>query len=144
MVCVYCGKRTKTTNSRSTSGFATWRRKNCIHCNGIFTTYEIADLKTTHRVLKKSGDIEPFQEFKITLSILQAINHRKNPISDASELTRTVIAKLIPASPLIGTNDIAKEVVRVLRRFDASGAVRYLAFQEPLPNKRDVRRALRP
>lgn len=143
MVCVYCGKKTKTTNSRSSRGYATWRRKNCNFCNGIFTTYESADLAATHRVLKKSGVIEPFYETKITLSILQAINHRKHSIADAAELTRTVKSKLLPSSPLIGSNEIARVVIMVLRSFDASGAVRYQAFQEPLVNKRDVRRALR-
>lgn len=146
MVCPFCNKETEVINSRPqkrTNGV--WRRRHCFGCQRIFTSVEKADLESSVRVQKRSGDLEPLSEAKLMISLYRALEHQKTAPDMAFELSQTVIKSVLKFSsgPLIPSSAIAFEVIATLKNFDAAAAIRYQSFQDPLQTKRDVRKALR-
>ncbi len=129
MVCIYCGNKTKTTNSRPTKvGTETWRRKECLHCSAIFTTREQVDLANSLRV-RSAGELLPFSRDKLFISIYKSLSHRSTAASDASSLIDTVIVSL---QKLANRGVLEKEALRkatlvVLERFDTPASVYYKA-----------------
>lgn len=145
MKCPYCSKSTKITNSRKTSqGFEKWRRHSCVSCGNIFTTIESIDPETALFVIKKSGDVEPFTNSKILISVYKALDHRSDAQIMAEKLTKNIIVKLLPTpSKKIPTTLIYEKVINTLKNFDPVGAVKYQSTQTPAMNKKDIRRVLK-
>ena len=73
MHCPFClRKTTQVTNSRDThEGRQTWRRRKCVYCNEVFTTYEVIDLSYVV-VIKKTGQTEIFDRMKLFSGIYGA------------------------------------------------------------------------
>ena len=119
MVCVYCGEKTRTVNSRGGSkGQQVWRRRKCLACNAIFTTNERPDIGLAIRVNAKNG-LQPFSSEKLYLDVYDSLSHRKTAYTDAKQLSATIISKLIPCkSGLLDGDEIKQEVLQVLKRFD--------------------------
>lgn len=145
MVCIYCGAKTKITNSRSQAkAVRTWRRHACNQCRAIITTFEDVDMGQSHRVMKRAGILEAFSEAKLFVSVFRSLDHRKSAPDDARVLTRTVMDQLLAQKQaLIESKTISTVVATILKRFDSAAAVRYQSFQGPLSGKRDIGRALR-
>lgn len=146
MVCPFCSKDTQVINSRPqkrTNGV--WRRRHCYGCERIFTSIEKADLDSSVRVQKRSGDLEPLSEAKLMISLYRALEHHENAPDMAFELSQTVIRSVLRFAngSLIPSSAIAFEVITALKNFDAAAAIRYQSFQDPLQSKRDIRKALR-
>src|SRR5580765_2597657 len=96
MVCIYCGNKTQIINSRPQKRLnRTWRRRECTHCEAVFTTEEAVDLSSSVVVRHAHSPVQPFSRDKLFASVLQALGHRTKPVEDASALTTTVIAKLV-------------------------------------------------
>src|SRR3990167_5536566 len=77
MRCPFCGSNlSKVLDKRAVSGRGEIRRRReCLKCEGRFTTYEtIAQLEVA--VIKKDGRREPFSEEKIRLGLLKALEKR--------------------------------------------------------------------
>ena len=147
MECIYCGKKTKVTNSRpQKKDHQTWRRRECLSCHATVTSVEGLDLRGSLRAEKRNGQIEPFERDKLYISIYNAINHLPDAAVIASHLTATVLRHLLdvkPLDPVISTRIIAEQSAKVLRRYNAASAVRYLSFQTNLQLPNDVRRTLK-
>lgn len=147
MVCIYCGSETAVTNSRyKKRALSVWRRRACSHCKAVVTTFESYDLSTALLVKKRSGALEEFQRDKILISIARSIEHRKNTSQAASELTNSVLSQLLikkPVSSIISTNDISHMTSIVLKRYDAVSSIKYLSYQAPTNQARDVRSMLK-
>jgi transcriptional repressor NrdR len=147
MVCIYCGKDTKVTNSRyKTRLKQVWRRRQCLKCGANFTTNEVYDLKTALIVIKKDGSTEPFQRDKLLLSIARSLDHIQNSPQTSSDLTDTVLRHMLESQnmkPNISTTDISFYSSRVLKRFNAASSIKYLSFQQKLPSVNDVKKSLR-
>ncbi len=126
MVCIYCGEKTKTTNSRSSAAnFRTWRRRQCISCQAIFTTEETADLKQSLRV-KNGASLRPFIYEKLFLDVYESLSHRKTAYTDAKGLTDTIILKLLPCkSGIIQNTEVKETALEVLKRFDSAAFTYY-------------------
>ncbi len=135
MVCIYCGQKTKVTNSRSsTKSKQTWRRRECLECQNIFTTREEIDLATVLMVQKaqpsnQTNFLEPFQRDKLFLSLFTSLSHRKTALTDATALTETIITKLfgLQANCVLDITDIKQATAAVLKRFDRAAATYYMA-----------------
>ena len=129
MVCIYCGAKTRTINSRKrVHGLQTWRRRQCNTCKTVFTSIETADSEQSIRVSKKSGTLEPFLYEKLFLDVYDSLSHRKNRHTDAKGLSATIITKLFPCkSGVLKTSEIKYAVSEVLKRFDKSAATYYKA-----------------
>jgi len=132
MVCIYCGSATKVTNSRPQRRLhQVWRRRTCTKCGAIFTTLEAADF-TSSLVVRDKDTLKPFRRDQLFVSILQAVGHRKDPLSDASAITATITARLLQSTEgaSIKSTDIIKNSLEVLQRFDKAAAVQYAAYHK--------------
>ena len=146
MVCIYCGKDTKVTNSRHLiADNIVWRRRKCKNCSAVFTTKETVDLEQAIRVLKKDGLIEPLYRDKLFLSIYKAVDHLKDPIITATALTNTVLRRINKdeAGAVIGSDQISKLCAQVIKHYDAAAGVRFMSYKSPTKLANDVRKLLR-
>lgn len=130
MVCIYCGQKTKTANSRrSKRSPEVWRRRECSNCHALFTTYEHLDwpkVVAFHDI----KHLEPFSRDKLLLSIHRSLLHRKDAATAATALTDTVLTKLLKFidNAQLDRDIVVKATTEVLKRFDKSAAVTYSAF----------------
>lgn len=129
MVCILCDSKTKTTNSRYMRRLhQTWRRHTCTRCFAVFTTRETVDMAQSFRIQTSDGPLEPFSRDELYLSIYDALSHRPRSTTDASDITNTIIAKLIYGNRLIiYRNEILETVLAVLKQFDKPAYVKYAA-----------------
>ena len=131
MVCIYCGADTKVTNSRlQKRSNQVWRRRECINCQSIFTTEEIAQYERVWLVKDSSGHPKPFSRDKLFVSLLSSCEHRKNSVSDAAALVETVIKNLSQNTKTlsIGSEQIKLACEVTLNRFDRVASSHYRAF----------------
>ncbi len=132
MVCIYCAGKTKVTNSRPSKRTpGTWRRRQCLQCNALFTSRETADLAETHIVERANGSIEPFSRNNLLISVYKSCGHRNTPLEDAEALTDTIISRLLqtPApTGLITSETIIKQCQTTLKNFDNVAATYYTAY----------------
>jgi transcriptional repressor NrdR len=131
MVCIYCGEKTEIINSRPQHrSNNVWRRRQCNSCKSIFTTAESVDYATAWTVRSLSGRYEPFSRDKLFISIFESCKHRKRPLNDATDLTQTVIKKLLSEvkDGSMRAPDISRVTQVVLNRFDQAASVYYQSF----------------
>jgi len=137
MVCIYCGKQTRITNSRPQKRqSATWRRHHCTACGAIFTSLERVDYSSSLSFKDGESHIIPFDRDNLYLSLYESCRHRPSAIPDATALTDTVIAKLLarnqtPAG-LVTRNELVAVVVTALQRFDRVACTHYAAYHRAL------------
>ena len=130
MVCIHCGAKTHTINSRSQKrSNSVWRRRQCLQCGAVFTSVESADYAAAWRVQSKTTVLEPFKRDKLFLSVYKACEHRKTALNDASGLTDTIMAKLLPFTQngVIKRTQIIETAQVALNRFDRAASVFYAA-----------------
>ena len=130
MVCIYCHSKTKTTNSRhNVRHNQTWRRKQCISCNAIFTSRETADLQSSLRVKTDSGALESLSRDRLFVDIFGTMSHRKTALNDASGLTDTILSQVITESSngIVSVQELIKKTTEILTRFDKVAATIYTA-----------------
>jgi transcriptional repressor NrdR len=129
MVCIYCGSETKVINSRlQKRSNNVWRRRNCLACSATITTHEAADLSTTLLVETKNGAIEPFLLLKLSESLLDALNERKDAYAAATELSQTIVQQLLkhPRRDAFKTIGLSTMTADVLSRFNKEAYLRYV------------------
>ena len=122
MFCVFCNNEdTKVLESRVIEE-GIRRRRECLKCTNRFTTYEKAFFNLT--VQKKDGRLQPYEPSKITVSIEKASG--KIDSLDSSKLTRSVEQRILrKKASSIKTRDIAREVLRELRKVDKMAYLRF-------------------
>jgi transcriptional repressor NrdR len=101
------------------------RRRECIKCEGRFTTYERVE-EVLPSVIKKDGRREPYDRMKILNGLKKACE--KRPISvDALEKTVADIEKSIQekGQKEIPSTVIGEEVMEHLHRLDEVAYVRF-------------------
>ena len=144
MVCIYCKQNTAVSNSRlQKRQNSVWRRRTC---HARMTSVETYDLSSCLVVEKRSGALEPFYRDKLLLSLALSLNHRTQALRAASELCSTVISKLlknVSTDRNISTTDISYMAILVLKRFDATSAIKYQSFLNPATSAKAVRYLLR-
>ena len=141
MVCIYCGSETEVTNSRTKArNPSVWRRRACKACDAQFTTSERPDY--TKALLVEGLDskkLYPFSRDKLFLSLYKSLGHRIDALVTSTELTSTVIGRLLNKKYIInGSMDvesISKVSFEVLKRFDPLAASTYKAYHQNLLNK---------
>src|SRR5512146_1562071 len=127
MRCPYCSSLdNKVVDSRiGKEGDSIRRRRECLKCEGRFTTYErVEDMLPS--VIKKDGRREPYDRMKILNGLKKACE--KRPISvDALEKTLADIEKSIQDKNLkeIPSSVIGEEVMEHLHALDEVAYVRF-------------------
>mgnify|MGYP005625785425 CR=1 FL=1 len=136
MYCPFCGhSETKVTDSRLVAeGNQGRRRRECLACGERFTSYESAELLMP-RVIKSNGNREPFNEEKLRLGLMRALE--KRPVSlerVESVLTRVKRALRATGEPEMKSLDLGELVMSELRELDEVAYVRfasvYRSFQD--------------
>lgn len=132
MVCIYCGAETRVINSRlQKRSNHIWRRRQCTKCQALFTTVEKADYTKSWIVKNQTKDVGPFYQEKLLLSVWNSLKHRKTALTDAIELTNTLINSLnhkVSVDGTIQSKDIARSAQVALSRFDKAAGVSYAAY----------------
>lgn len=135
MVCIYCGQDTEVYNSRvKTRNPSVWRRRRCQACVAQFTTLELPDYRASLVVEGVGGKLYPFSRDKLFLSLFKALEYRRDALNSATELTSTVIGRLLrtkkTSDGLIRMSAIAETAHTVLKRFDPPAAHTYKAYHQ--------------
>lgn len=131
MVCIYCGSKTQIVNSRPQKrSQSTWRRHHCPNCGATITTQERVDLAASVVFVAKDGREYPFIRETLLQSLYDSLKHRPDALTEALDLTDTIITKLMPH---INQAGLPRAVVietsyQVLKRFDKAAATTYLAY----------------
>ena len=127
MRCPYCSSlENKVVDSRmGREGESIRRRRECLACDGRFTTYERVE-EVLPFVIKKDGRREPFDRLKILNGLKKACE--KRPVSvEAVETTVADIEKSLQDKGLkeIPSTIIGEEVMEHLHRLDEVAYVRF-------------------
>lgn len=128
MNCLQCEGNTKVTNSRHRArSNQVWRRRQCQKCKSVFTTEETVHYQSAWVVRDKLGAYAPFIPDKLMLSLNKSLQHRHTALSDAVNLSHTIITKL--RSQFIDGMIDSKTIVQItqvaLNRFDHGASVHY-------------------
>jgi transcriptional repressor NrdR len=135
MVCPFCGKKLQVSNSRHQKRTnSVWRRRKCHSCHSAITTVEALDYPTAIVYKDNSGAFVAFLRDKLLLDVFSCLKHREAAVSDATALTDTVLSRLVAQTqdPVIPREMVVQTVTEVLKRFDKSAAVQYVAYH---PNR---------
>lgn len=142
MNCPFCGSsQIFVVNSRPTRGNTQiWRRKKCLGCQKLFTTYESIDLSYLI-VIKKSDKRERYNRAKLYSSIYHAAIYGKNVDrgeigSLAEEITKEVEKAILSLKrKRIKTAEIFKITLGILKKKDFNIFLRYLSYFQKLNGK---------
>lgn len=132
MNCLYCDEGTEVINSRlQKRSNAIWRRRRCQKCKNVFSTIERVELAQAVRVELTDGKLAPFDRDKLYISIYNCLKHRTSPVSDATELTNTIIYTLTKSNNVIFSHkSIAQTTQTILELFDNVAGMQYGAYHK--------------
>jgi transcriptional repressor NrdR len=137
MRCPYCKEvEDKVVDSRlSEDGAAIRRRRECSACGRRFTTFERAE-SAGLRVVKRSGEREPFDRLKVVAGIRKACKNR--PV--AEEDMDRVAEEIEEAARSSGSSEITSQEVglAILDRLRELDDVAYVRFASVYKDFQDV------
>ena len=126
MKCPFCSKENlKVLESREVNGNKLRRRRECSHCSGRFTTYEVIEA-VQPRIIKKDGRIERFNKEKIFNGVLTACE--KRPVT--TEQVTMMIQDIENTIKKRGKTDIKSKLIgnMVMNRIKKVDKVAFLRF----------------
>lgn len=87
-------------------------------------------MATSVAFIPKNGKSTSFRREKLVQSLYDSLKHRPQALSEAMDLSDTVIALLMPQikNASLTRNQVAETTHKVLTRFDKPASVSYLAF----------------
>lgn len=132
MKCLFCVSDTSVEISRPNTKLpSVWRRRQCKRCGKAFTTRERPDLSVGIRVKKNSGQIKPFSEDQLLISVYECMSHRKDALEASRALSDTAIRLLLPfKTGVIEASEIKLAILKVLGRFDRAAYTYYKAHHK--------------
>lgn len=146
MRCPFCNARdTKVVDSRAAGeGDQVRRRRECIACRERFTTYEKVELNLP-RVVKSDGSRVSFDDMKLRLGMLRALEKRPVSTDDLEAATGRITRKLMaPGDPEVSTERIGELVMDELKGLDQVAYVRfasvYRQFQDVQAFREEIER----
>jgi transcriptional regulator NrdR family protein len=131
MVCIYCAQKTKIVNSRvQKRSHTTWRRHHCPSCGQTFSTQERVDLAASVAYIASNSSTQPFGRETLLQSLYESLKHRPRAITEALDLTDTVITKLLPQMQQgsLSRQVVIETVQKTLKNFDPVAATTYVAY----------------
>jgi transcriptional repressor NrdR len=137
MRCPHCGHpESRVVNSRSSQkGSAIRRRRECLSCQGRFTTFEHVE-KMPIQVIKSDGTREQFDPQKLMKGLLKACEKRGVPLSRLEKLCESVERTLQNTMEQeVPSKRIGELVLEQLRQVDQ---VAYVRFASVYRDFRDV------
>jgi transcriptional repressor NrdR len=125
-------------------GFSIRRRRECLHCERRYTTYERLE-EMSIKVVKKDGIREPFSREKIRAGLKKAC--WKRPISDEQiEAAVAAVESIVYASveDEIESQQLGELVMEQLANLDQVAFVRFASVYREFKDVRDFVDELRP
>ncbi|MGD0897482.1 MAG: transcriptional regulator NrdR [Thermoguttaceae bacterium] len=146
MKCPFCQEdNDRVIDSRaSQDGFATRRRRECLHCGQRYTTYERIE-GAAIKIVKKDGTREPFDRAKIKRGLEKAC--WKRPVSEVQldAVVSAVENELESRFELeIPSRDVGELVMRRLGDLDQVAYVRFASVYRQFEDVHDFVHELRP
>lgn len=136
MHCPFCNhEETKVNDSRlAADGRQIRRRRECLACGERFTTFETAEL-VMPLVVKSHGSREPFDEQKLRMGFLKALEKRPVPSERIEEAVGRISHRLRSLGEReVPSRQIGEMVMEELRHLDEVAYVRfasvYRSFQD--------------
>lgn len=137
MICPFCSStQLMVTNSRPTRGnLQIWRRRKCLDCGEIFTTYERMNLSHL-KVVKKSGKVQKYNRAKLLSGIYHSSIDRKDLDRGdtsvfAEEVTNLVEREIFKLKKKrIPSGIITDIVLKTLRKKSPDTFLRFVAYRE--------------
>jgi transcriptional repressor NrdR len=130
MKCPFCGDlESKVVDSRrSEDGQSIRRRRECLHCQKRFTTYEIVE-SLPIIVVKRDGTRQSFDRNKILNSMIRAFDKRLVEVTDLDKIT-TEIEQAIQNTldREISTDRIGEMVMERLKPLDEVAYIRFASI----------------
>ena len=128
MVCPYCHKDTKVSNSRPhKAGFSVWRRRRCQDCQIAFTTLEQILIESTISSKDFEGSLKPLRRQDIYINVFNALGSLKSVSEEAEQLTLTCINKLLnEKTAVLDQNLIERHIFETLSAYQNLAGQRYL------------------
>jgi transcriptional repressor NrdR len=135
MLCLHCNTpNTQVENSRETKkGSAIWRRRKCVKCKKVFSTYERVGLDFLV-VEKRSGKRTRYLAHKLFASIYDAASGGKHvDRGDAATLAHDVVSEienriLLAQKEVVKTSELIDMATDALETRDLGACYRYAAF----------------
>ncbi|MCC6219931.1 MAG: transcriptional repressor NrdR [Deltaproteobacteria bacterium] len=127
MICPLCSSvKTKVIDSREGGdGRSVRRRRECESCEFRFTTFERIE-ESMPMVIKKGGQRESFDRYKILSGLRRACEKRPVSADMMEEIVRGIEAKLFELGEReISSQDIGELVIQKLRDIDQVAYVRF-------------------
>ena len=138
MRCPFCSEqKNKVVDSRgSKEGIAVRRRRECLSCHRRFTTYERVE-EIPYMVVKKGGEREPFDRFRILTGLLRSCEKRPVARHQLEQLADEVEGRLL-AMP--GREMTSEEIGQfVMERLKQIDKIAYIRFASVCLEFKDVR-----
>lgn len=130
MICPRCGhNKTKVYDSRLTNGDrSVRRRRECLDCLYRFTTLEEVKVLDLY-VEKRSGQVVPFDEDRLTKGIVKSFNKRKLDNQKIAKIVQSTIEDILETgkNPIRSTR-IGKIVLKNLKNVDEAAYICYWAM----------------
>jgi transcriptional repressor NrdR len=145
MRCPFCGHlQDKVVDSREArDGDAIRRRRECLHCERRFTTYERID-EIPYMVIKKDGRRERLDRTKVLAGLLRACEKRPVPMQKLEALVDEVEAFVADApNRERRSNEIGELIMTRLRHLDKVAYVRFASVYLDFKDAREFMDELR-
>jgi transcriptional repressor NrdR len=146
MYCPFCShEETKVIDSRlAGDGRQIRRRRQCLHCNERFTTFETAEL-VMPRLVKSDNSRQPFDESKLRNSMVRALEKRPVPADEFEQALGRLVHKLRTMGEReVPSRLVGDLVMEELRELDEVAYVRfasvYRRFQDVTEFEDEIRR----
>ena len=127
MRCPFCAfPESKVIESRAAEeGVSIRRRRECLHCQRRFTTYEVVE-KVPVMVVKKDGRREMFDKAKLQAGLMRACEKRPVSLQEIEELANQVERDIYNTMEReISSREIGERVMNLLQDVDPVAYVRF-------------------
>ena len=144
MRCPHCkGLEDKVVDSRQAEdGLSIRRRRECLSCEGRFTTFERAE-QVGLRVLKRAGETEPYERSKVVGGLMKACKNRPVSGADIERLADEIEEQLREGGQReVPSAEVGLAILERLREVDEVAYIRFASvyrdFQEPTDFEKEV------
>ena len=139
MKCPFCNeKNTFVKDSRNTDDSkVTRRRRQCVKCNGRFTTFDRIQLRELI-VIKRTGIKRPFDRSKILKSITTALRKRNFSEEEIDKLTDNIVLELESSyKGEIKSRQIGRLIMQELAKIDHVAYIRFASVYKDFSTAQD-------
>ena len=146
MKCPFCRQaNTEVYNTRATKlGTQTWRRRRCLDCARVFTTYEAPDLSFLKVVGTAAGNSRRYSRAKLFSGLYAAFLDIPQKDDTIDAVTDTIESKLLDLRKTpVSRHEIADIVLSTLKHFNTAAFLRYLTTHTDLASPAQLKQALK-